>query len=268
MQQANQAAVTRQARFPLCSENANLFSLEDGNALTALLGAWPRFAQYQWMLSRDGGLFAVGYAPCQVRYRLAGASVRLNIESNYPASGSVRICVSLDKHAAFPLHLRIPAWARGATAAISGEILPGQAGSILTINRQWHDGDELLLTLPMTAEYISGFHQAACVARGPLRFAYAPAYSEDHEESGAVILRAKSGFGAALIAGAPLECIENEKGVVIRTRAALAPQWGMRGASCDQPPIALGAGDRSETFTAELVPYADAPIRLSLLPVI
>ena len=38
----------------------------------------------------------------------------------------------------------------------------------------------------------------------------------------------------------------------------------MREASCDQPPIDLdGTG---EAFTAQLVPYASAPIRLSALP--
>lgn len=266
IQQANQAAINREARFPLCGENANLFSLEDGDSLAALLGAWPRFAQHQWLLSRDEGLFANSYAPCQVRYRLGGASVRLNVESRYPASGSIRISVSLDRSTAFPMHLRIPGWASGATAAIAGEILTAQAGTILTINRQWSDGDELLLTLPMTAERVSSFHQAVCVARGPLRFAAAPAYEEATDEEGVSSLRAGEGFGVALCANAPLEAVEDEAGVRILTRGVPAARWGMRGASCDQPPITLdGAGEERELT---LVPYAKAPIRLAVLPVV
>lgn len=265
IQQANQAAVTREARFPLSCEDANLFSLSDGETLAALLAAWPRFAQYQWMLSRDDGLFAVSYAPCQVRYRLGGAAVRLNVESCYPASGSVRITVSLDKDAAFPIHLRIPAWAKGATAAVSGDITPAQAGSILTLNRQWHGGDVILLTLPMAAERIPGFHQTVCVARGPLRFAYAPAYDAAADESGAVILRAKKGFGVALSASAPLEAREQDGHVTVHTVAVPAPRWGMRGVSCDQPPMTLG-DDESAPFAAALVPYAEAVIRLAALP--
>lgn len=265
IQQANQAAITREARFPLCGENANLFSLEDGDSLAALLGAWPRFAQHQWLLSRDEGLFANSYAPCHVRYRLGGASVRLNVESRYPASGSVRITVSLDQSAAFPLHLRIPAWANGATAAIAGDILAAQAGTILTINRQWNDGDEILLTLPMAAERVSSFHQAAYVARGPLRFAVAPAYEEATDEAGVTELRAMQGFGVALCAKASLEVIKDETGVRIRTCGMKADRWSMRGASCDQPPITLKP---EEEIDVTLVPYAEASVRLAVLPLV
>ena len=181
IQQANQLKISCAPRFPLSSETANLFALCDSESLTALLAAWPRFAQHQGLLSRDDGLYAASYAPCQVRYRLGGACVRLNVESAYPANGSVRITVSLDRDAAFPMHLRIPSWAKGATAAVAGEIIPAQAGTILTVNRQWNDGDELLLTLPMTAERIVCYHQAVCVKRGPLAFAYDPAH---HAEIG------------------------------------------------------------------------------------
>ena len=204
IQQANQVRVSRDARFPLSGDTANLFSLEDSKTLCALLAAWPRFAASQWLLSRDDGLYAAGYTPCQVRYRLAGASVRLNVESRYPASGSVRITVGLSQSAAFPLHLRIPSWAKGATAAIEGEIIPAQAGTILTINRQWNDGDELLLTLPMTTELLPGFHQAVSVARGPLRFAYVPAHDRTEGADGRVSLSAREGFGIALCRDAGL----------------------------------------------------------------
>lgn len=266
IQQANQAAITREARFPLCGENANLFSLEDGDSLAALLSAWPRFMQHQWLLSRDEGLFANSYAPCQVRYRLGGAAVRVSVESRYPVSGSIRITVNLDQSAAFPMHLRIPAWAKGATAAIAGEILCAQAGTILTINRQWTDGDEILLTLPMTAERVCSFHQAAYVARGALRFAYAPAHADRTDEEGITEMRAVEDFGIALCEDAPLEAIETEEGVCIHTSGVTAARWGMRGASCDQPPIMLEKAQ--EPIDVTLVPYADAAIRLSVLPVI
>ena len=171
MQQANQAMLSRAARFPLCGEDAGLFSLEDGDALCSLLSAWPRFVQAQWMISRDDGLCAMGYAPCSVRYRLSGASVRVDVESDYPASGSVHITVHTDTKAAFPIHLRIPEWANGATVAVDGEILPAQAGGFVTLNRDWQDSDEILLTLPMAVRRLPAFHQAVSVARGPLRFA-------------------------------------------------------------------------------------------------
>jgi len=263
VQQANQVKISRAARFPLSSDEANLFALADSETLCALLGAWPRFVQHQWLLSRDDGLYCASYAPCQVRYRLGGASVRLNVESDYPASGSVRISVSLDQSAAFPLHLRIPAWAKGAAVAVCGEIMPAQAGAILTVNRQWHDGDELLVTLPMTARRVTAFHEAAYIARGPVVFCYAPA----SEEAGADddrILRAKEGFGVALRKDAPVEAATDESSVTLRTRAVCASRWGMKGESCDQPPITLP--EENEEMDVTLVPYASAPIRLAVLP--
>lgn len=266
IQQANQVRVARGTRFPLSGETANLFSLEDSGTLCALLAAWPRYAASQWLLSRDDGLYAASYAPCQVRYRLADAAVRLTVESRYPVSGSVRITVGLSQSIAFPLHLRIPSWAKGATAAIEGEIIPAQAGSILTVNRQWHDGDELLLTLPMTAELLPGFHQAVSVARGPLRFAYVPAYEKSEDAAGGVSLSAREGFGVALCREAGLSAEETEDGVVLRTRGVTVPDWGMRGGSCDQPPITVS--EQGERIDVTLVPYAASPIRLSLFPLI
>lgn len=266
IQQANQVRVSRDARFPLSGDTANLFSLEDSKTLCALLAAWPRFAASQWLLSRDDGLYAAGYAPCQVRYRLAGAAVRLNVESRYPASGSVRITVGLSQSAAFPLHLRIPSWAKGATAAIEGEIIPAQAGTILTINRQWNDGDELLLTLPMTTELLPGFHQAVSVARGPLRFAYVPAHDRMEGADGRVSLSAREGFGIALCRDAGLSAEETEEGVVLHASGVTVPGWGMRGGSCDQPPITVS--EQGERVDVTLVPYAASPIRLSLFPLV
>jgi len=199
-----------------------------------------------------------------VRYRLAGAAVRLNVESHYPVGGNIRITVNLDQSAAFPLHLRIPAWACGASAAIAGEIIPAQAGTILTINRQWHDGDELLLTLPMTAERTVCYHQAVCVKRGPLAFAYAPAYDIQSDENGAITMQAKEGFGMALDQEAELEVIQTENTVKLHTRGYAQPGWGLRGESCEQPPIA--AGRNGEPVDITLVPYAEAQIRLAVLP--
>jgi len=266
VQQANQVMLTRAARFPLSGFNASLFSLEDSETLCPLLAAWPRYAAHQWLLSRDDGLYAASYAPCQVRYRLAGAAVRLNVDSNYPNGGNVRITIGLNHSAAFPLHLRIPAWAEGATAAVSGEIIPAQAGTILTVNREWNDGDELLLTLPMTAEHSVCYHQAVCVKRGPLRFAYAPAYDMAADENNAAVMQAHEGFGVALKEDAELETIVSEDGVQLHTKGFAQSSWGMRGESCEQPPITAKA--EGDMIGVTLKPYASAQIRLAVFPVV
>lgn len=258
-QQANQLAVDGAIRFPLLGERASAYGVEGAEPL---LSAWPRFLQHQWMLTRDEGLCAMGYAPCSVRYRLGGVGVRVSVESDYPASGSVRIALSLERETAFPLVLRIPEWARGATVAVGGEIVPAQAGSFLTLGRQWHDGDTLLLTLPMAVETQESFHQAVSVARGPLRFAYAPKARET--EGGG--LCADGPFGVALVRDAPIEAAQEGGRVVLRAQVRALPGWEMRGPSADQPPIAVQGG--GEAFCATLVPYAEARVRVAVLPLI
>ena len=264
MQQANQAMLSRAARFPLSGEDAGLFGLEDGDALCALLSAWPRFVQSQWMVSRDDGLCAMGYAPCSVRYRLSDASVRVDVSGEYPAGGSVRITVHTDKKAAFPIHLRIPEWANGATVAADGDILPAQAGGFVTLNRDWQDGDELLLTLPMAVRKLPAFRQAVSVARGPIRFVYAPK-TVAHDD----VLSAGMDFAVALVGAEEIRVIERMDGsVALSARVTPLPRWGMRAASCDQPPIVLSDANIALAFDAELVPYAEAAIRLAVLPVL
>ena len=264
MQQANQAMLSRAARFPLSGDDAGLFGLEDGDALCALLSAWPRFVQSQWMVSRDDGLCAMGYAPCSVRYRLSDASVRVDVSGEYPAGGSVRITVHTDKKAAFPIHLRIPEWANGATVAADGDILPAQAGGFVTLNRDWQDGDELLLTLPMAVRKLPAFHQAVSVARGPSRFVYAPK-TVAHDD----VLSAGMDFAVALVGAEEIRVIERMDGsVALSARVTPLPRWGMRAASCDQPPIVLSDANIALAFDAELVPYAEAAIRLAVLPVL
>ena len=264
VQQANQVRISREPRFDMAADSVNLFSLEDGETLCALLAALPRFAMSQWLLSRDGGLCAMGYAPCAVRYRLEETAVRLSVDSDYPHRGCVRITVRLSADAAFPIHLRIPSWAKGATAAVDGSVFSGESGKFLTINRQWHDGDEILLTLPMTVERIDSYHQSVSLSRGPLRFAYCPAFTETKSEEGYALMDAKESFGVALRQGAAIDVIETEDGVLLKTRAVALPHWKMKGASCAQPPMALD--ETGDEFDIMLVPYASAPIRLSVLP--
>lgn len=266
MQQSNQALLSRDLRFPFMPDNANLFTLTDCDALSALLGAWPRFMQHQWMLTRDEGLCAMGYAPCTVRYRLGSAAVRLTVDSHYPASGNVRISVCVSEPAAFPISLHIPAFAKGASAAVGGEILTAKEGEFLTINRQWHDGDEILLTLPMPVHIAPAYHQAVSVTRGPLAFAYAPQTQEDVSEEGYKLLSASKHFGAALVRNAPVEAEVCGDHIILHAQGVHLPEWGMRGPSCDQPPLV--SSSEGERITLKLVPYASAMIRLAVLPTV
>jgi DUF1680 family protein len=88
---------------------------------------------------------------------LAGGKVFLRETSNYPWSGAIGIEVGPETPLEFTLKLRIPGWARNATAAVNGEpvdVKSGMETGYLSIRRIWRAGDRVALDLPMPPERI------------------------------------------------------------------------------------------------------------------
>ena len=76
----------------------------------------------------------------------------------------------MEKPVKFPLYLRIPAWAEGATVAYRGEKISCKPGTLFKIERTWQPGDELALTLPMKVRTETRFNGSIAVMRGPLYY--------------------------------------------------------------------------------------------------
>lgn len=282
LEQTNQILITREKRGFYAEDDAStLFgAAHDAHTLCTLQRAWPTFAASQWMLSRDGGLAAIGFAPCVVRYRLNDTAVRVRTDSAYPFDGAVRITLSLSQPCAFPLHVRIPAWAQGATLAVDSEIIDAQPGAFAVINRQWRDGDEILLNLPMGVRLTRWYHESAAVERGPLVFAlklreeweaqkaenaYSPDWLVTTKECWNVALCEDALFDVSVL---PQEAAPFGHGcpVFIQTQGYQLPDWGLRGASADQPPIA--AAHIGREVRVQLEPYGACALRIAQFPVV
>lgn len=92
------------------------------------------------------------YGPGEAAFNLDGAGhVRVIQDTAYPYAGHVRIRVAVDRTSRFPLKLRIPSWADGATVAVVGEAstIVAVPGQYAVVDRQWQDGDEVVLKFPM-----------------------------------------------------------------------------------------------------------------------
>ena len=282
LEQTNQIRITREKRsFYAEDDAATLFGAShDPHTLCALQRAWPVFASMQWMLSRDGGLAAIGFAPCVVRYRLGDTAVRVRTQSAYPFDGAVRITLSLSQPCAFPLHIRIPAWAQGATLAVDSDVIDAQPGTFAVINRQWRDGDEILLNLPMSVRLTRWYHESVAVERGPLVFAlklredweahstagaYSPDWCVTTPESWNVALCEDALFDVSAL---PQEAAPFGHGcpVFIETQGYMLPDWGLRGASADQPPIAAEHVGREVRIHLE--PYGACSLRIAQFPLV
>ena len=176
VQQANQALcrLSVDRVYTNNGPDANLFGLEPnyGCCTANFSQGWPKFAAHLWMKSpaADGqpeGLAAVAWAPCTVDTTVGGNPVHVEVRTDYPFRDTVEVLVRADSR--FPLRLRVPAWAEGATVEIGGEApVPLIAGAFLTIDRPWQGDTTLRLTFPMTARVERRYNISAAVSRGPL----------------------------------------------------------------------------------------------------
>jgi DUF1680 family protein len=112
------------------------------------------------------------YGDYQVSVELAAGTVKLQVSSAYPASGTVCVNIIKAPAAEITLRLRVPSWASG-TAAVS-EAPTTQTSSHVKIRRAFRAGDSVRVTFPAAARAtypdprIDAARGAFAVERGPL----------------------------------------------------------------------------------------------------
>lgn len=103
------------------------------------------------MATNDDGLALMLIAAGELRAKAGHGSVTLATQTHYPFEEEVLITVRQSDAGEFPLYLRIPGWAAGATlrvnGAASGAVVPPRGYA--RIVRDWRAGDEIALRLPM-----------------------------------------------------------------------------------------------------------------------
>jgi hypothetical protein len=154
---------------------SNLYGLEPnfGCCTANFHQGWPKFAASLWMASEDNGLVAAAYSPCNVHTFIDRTVIELKEETDYPFRGAVRITVNPAAPISFPLRLRIPVWADGATIHINGEEQPTPApATFAKVERTWKRGDVVELRFPLTPKFIEGYRDSVSVERGALVFSY------------------------------------------------------------------------------------------------
>ncbi len=179
-QQANQVMLTRHDRnFDVNHDGTDLcYGLLTGYACCTsnMHQGWPKFAQNLWYATPDRGLAALLYSPSKVKaYVAGGTEVMFNEETNYPFDETVKFTLSTGKKAkavAFPFSLRVPQWCTRATVKINGkEEKQGAAGETIRIERQWHTGDVVELSLPMHIAKSHWTENTVAIERGPVVYA-------------------------------------------------------------------------------------------------
>ncbi|MCP2032672.1 DUF1680 family protein [Okibacterium sp. HSC-33S16] len=124
--------------------------------------------------STPDGLQVHQYAAGTISADIDGGTVAVRVETEYPTDGVIRIVVTETIDSDWELALRIPGWAADGATLQDGddvrELAPGSA----TARRAFAVGDELVLTLPVTARWttpdprIDALRGQRAVERGPV----------------------------------------------------------------------------------------------------
>lgn len=98
----------------------------------------------------DTGVFVNLFVPSTLRWVQDRTRCMLTTTTTYPLASDLEFELRASQPIELSLHLRIPAWADGATIAVNGKrwgnTIPGQLASV---RRTWRSGDRVELTLPM-----------------------------------------------------------------------------------------------------------------------
>ncbi|MBN2329075.1 MAG: glycoside hydrolase family 127 protein [Candidatus Omnitrophica bacterium] len=293
-QQSNQVLCTVDKRqWSTNGDFSNLYGLEPnyGCCTANMHQGWPKFVSHMWMATQDNGLAAVAYGPCAVTAIVGGGrQVEIVEETDYPFDGTIRLTVNTESPVSFPLHIRIPAWAEGASIQVGARIeSPQQTGEFVVIYRNWAPGDQAIIELPMNLRTETRFNDAASILRGPLYFSlkigeyfkplrryhdslpvvdyavfptthwnYALQIDREHPERDVKVMTTE-------ISETPFS--HDDAPVVLKVKGRMLPKWTMKNNSADAPPQSPVVSEQPLT-DLKLIPYGSTRLRITEFPVL
>lgn len=125
----------------------------------------------------DNGIYVNLYGSNNIATKMHdGSSIKLTQDTEYPWKGLVKLTVAECKSEAFDIALRVPGWSTGAVITINGEDAGVEAipATYAILNREWKEGDVIIIDIPMEATFIEGHSRIeevrnqVAVKRGPI----------------------------------------------------------------------------------------------------
>ncbi|MBO0936057.1 glycoside hydrolase family 127 protein [Fibrella sp. HMF5335] len=118
--------------------------------------------------------YVSGRYPIQLITAGKNQPVTLQIRTAYPQDGKATITVSLPQPAKsatrFALQLRVPDWCSDYRATVGGQTYAGKAGQLLTLERSWQNGEQVMVTMSLDLQAMPDPNKGSegvIVQRGP-----------------------------------------------------------------------------------------------------
>jgi uncharacterized protein len=237
------------------------------------------------MLSADDGLAAAAYSPCEVRTMVQGTALRVIEETEYPFRGTIRMMVNPASRLVFPLLLRVPAWADGATIQVNGKPEPPPApNTFARVQRAWNAGDVVEIKFPLKPRASRWFNNTVAVERGPLVFSYGIGESwvkladrgltadwqvfPTSAWNYAIAVSPEDAADSVSVTEAPLSqrpFTAKPAPVELQVKARKLTSWRAEDGCANPLPGSPVSSDQSEESIA-LVPYAATKLRVTAFP--
>ncbi len=229
---------------------------EMGPFVDAWLKGMAVYASSLWMAAPEDGLALMGYAPSLLRWKVKGTLLTARVEGSYPLDGEVSVTFRTKTPVSFPLQLRVPAWAQGASLQVNGgEMQELAAGSFFTLRRTFEDGDRIGLRLPMAPRLTRWHHQSVAMEYGPLLMAL----SVDGEQPlWQLALDDKAEMRGELAKGP-----EGER-LTVSAAFRQVPGWTEKDGKPQSPPVKPGT--KGEAMRLVLTPYGETVCRMAQFP--